>query len=160
LEHVIKSVDPHLPIDIGDTLQNLIDESAGDQIALAKLSAFFGGLALLLACVGLYGVISYGVANRTREIGVRMALGAQRGDVLQMVLREGMLLVGVGMAIGIPLSLTSGQVLHSYLFGLKSTDPISLFVVIVALGAVAIFAGFIPARRATKVNPVVALRCE
>ena len=160
LEHVIKSVDPHLPIDIGDTLQNLIDESAGDQIALAKLSAFFGGLALLLACVGLYGVISYGVANRTREIGVRMALGAQRGDVLQMVLREGMLLVGLGVAIGIPLSLISGQVLHSYLFGLKSTDPISLFAVIAVLGAVAVFAGFIPARRATKVNPVVALRYE
>ena len=160
VQRAIKTVDPHLSIEILNTLDNLVSESAGDQIALAKLSAFFGGLALLLACVGLYGIISYTVAGRTREIGVRMALGAQRSDVLQMVLREGMLLVGVGVLLGIPISLTSGQVLHSYLFGLKSTDPISLFVVIAVLGAVAIFAGFIPARRATKVNPVVALRYE
>lgn len=160
VQHVIKTIDPHLPIDIQDTLNNLIDESAGDQVALAKLSAFFGGLALLLACVGLYGVISYGVANRTREIGVRMALGAQRSDVLHMVLREGMLLVAVGVGIGIPLSLTSSRVLHSYLFELNSTDPLSLLVVIAVLGVVAVFAGFIPARRATKVNPVVALRYE
>ncbi|HVH85867.1 MAG TPA: ABC transporter permease [Terriglobales bacterium] len=160
VQQVIKAIDPQLPIDIANTLDNLVTESAGDQIALAKLSAFFAGLALLLACVGLYGIISYTVAGRTREIGVRMALGAQRSDVLQMVLREGMLLVGVGVAIGIPLSLTSSRVLHSYLFGLRSTDPLSLAAVIAVLGVVAALAGFIPARRATKVNPVVALRYE
>ena len=160
VQRQIKAVDPHLPIDFADTLDNLVNASAADQIALAKLSAFFGGLALLLACVGLYGIMSYTVAGRTREIGVRMALGAQRGDVLHMVLSEGMLLVGIGVAVGIPLSLASSRVLGSYLFGLKSTDPLSLFLVIAILGTVAAIAGLIPARRATKVNPIVALRYE
>src|SRR5579859_5971506 len=160
VQRQIKAVDAQLPIDFTNTLDDLVSDSAGDQIALAKLSAFFGALALLLACIGLYGIMSYTVAGRTREIGVRIALGAQRGDVLQMVLREGMLLVGVGVIVGIPLSLASSRVLGTYLFGLKSTDPLSLGAVIAMLGAVAAVAGFIPARRATKVNPIVALRYE
>ena len=160
VQRQIKSIDPHLPINIADTLDHLVSDSAADQIALARLSTWFGGLALLLACVGLYGIMSYTVAGRTREIGVRMALGAQRGDVLQMILKDGMLLVGVGIAIGIPLSLAGTRVLHTYLFGLKNTDPLSLSVVIAILGAVAAVAGFIPARRATKVNPTVTLRYE
>ena len=156
----IKSADPHLPVSFVKTLDSLIAQSAANQIALAKLSAFFAGLALLLACVGLYGVMSYTVAGRTREIGVRMALGAQRGDVVHLVLREAMLLVGVGLAIGIPLALASGPVLHSFLFGLKSTDPFSLIAVVLLLGIVAALAGFIPARRAARVDPMVALRYE
>jgi predicted permease len=156
----IKSADPHLPISFVRTLDSLVTDSAANQIALAKLSAFFAGLALLLASVGLYGVMSYAVAGRTREIGVRMALGAQRGDVVHLVLREGMLLVGVGLTIGIPLALASGPVLHSFLFGLNSTDPFSLIAVVVLLGIVAALAGFIPARRAAKVDPMVALRYE
>ncbi|MFL6439150.1 MAG: ABC transporter permease [Terriglobales bacterium] len=156
----IKAIDPNLPIGFVRTLDRLVTDSAADQIALAKLSAFFAGLALLLACVGLYGIMSYTVAGRTREIGLRMALGAQRLDVLQLVLREGMLLVGIGLAAGVPLSLASSRLLHTFLFGLNSTDPISLSIVIVLLGAVAAIAGFIPARRATKVDPMVALRYE
>jgi ABC-type antimicrobial peptide transport system permease subunit len=89
-----------------------------------------------------------------------MALGARRSDVLQLVLREGMLLVGIGLVVGIPLSLASSRVLHTFLFGLNSTDPISLSIVIVLLGAVAAIAGLIPARRAMKVDPMVALRYE
>jgi ABC-type antimicrobial peptide transport system permease subunit len=104
--------------------------------------------------------MSYTVAGRTREIGVRIALGARRTDVLQLVLRECMLLVGVGVAVGIPLSLTGSHVLRSFLFGLKGTDPVSLLTVIAVLGIVAVVAGFIPARRATKVDPIVALRYE
>ena len=160
VQHEIKAIDSRLPIEIAKTLDNLVTDSAADQIALARLSTFFGALALVLACVGLYGVISYTVAGRTREIGVRIALGAQRSDMLQMVLREAMLLVGIGLAIGIPLSLATSGVLRSYLFGLKSTDPVSLCVVIVILGTVAAVAGFIPARRATRVNPIEALRYE
>jgi predicted permease len=156
----IKSADPHLPISFVRTLDSLVTDSAADQIALAKLSAFFAGLALLLACIGLYGVMSYAVAGRTREIGVRMALGAQRGDVVYLVLGEGMLLVGVGLTIGIPLALASGPVLHSFLFGLKSTDPFSLTAVVLLLAMVAALAGFIPARRAARVDPMVALRYE
>jgi predicted permease len=156
----IKTIDPHLPISFVKTLNRLVTESVANQIALARLSAFFAGLALLLACVGLYGVMSYAVAGRTREIGVRMALGAQQGDVVQLVLSEGMLLVGLGVAIGIPLALASSPVLHSFLFGLKSTDPLSLTAVVLILGIVAAFAAFIPARRAANVDPMVALRYE
>jgi predicted permease len=156
----IKATDPHLPISFVATLDRLVTSSAASQIALAKLSAFFAGLGLLLACVGLYGVMSYTVAGRTREIGVRMALGAKREDVVQLVLREGMLLVAVGLAIGIPFALASGSVLHSFLYGLKGTDPLSLIAVVLLLGLVAAFAGFIPARRAAKIDPIVALRYE
>jgi predicted permease len=156
----IKAVDPDLPISFSKTLDTLVNDSAANQIALAKISVFFAGLALLLACVGLYGVMSYTVAGRTREIGVRMALGAARGDVLQLVLRESMLLVAMGLGIGIPLSLASSRLLSSFLFGLKATDPLSLIAVILLLGIVAALASSIPARRAAKVDPMVALRYE
>src|SRR4051812_32135533 len=160
LQSQIKTVDSRLPIGFVEALDTLVTESAGEQIALAKLSAFFAGLALLLACIGLYGVMSYTVAGRTREIGVRMALGAQHLDVMRLVLREAMLLVGVGLLVGIPLSLASTRLLHSYLFGLKGTDPASLMAVVILLGVVAALAGFIPARRAAGVDPIVALRYE
>jgi predicted permease len=160
LRSQIKNVDPQLPIDFVQTLDRLVADTAANQVALAKLSAVFGGLALLLACVGLYGVMSYTVAGRTREIGIRMALGAGRGDVLQLVLREGMLLVAVGLAMGIPLSLASSGLLHSFLFGLKDTDPLSMLAVIFLLATVAAIAGMIPARRAAKVEPMEALRYE
>jgi predicted permease len=156
----IKATDHRLPISFIETLDHLVTDSASNQIALAKLSTFFGGLALLLACVGLYGVISYTVAARTREIGLRMALGARGGDVMQLVLREGMLLVAIGLLAGIPLALASTRLLHSFLFGLKSTDPLSLIAVVLLLGIVAGVAGFIPARRAAKIDPIVALRYE
>jgi len=156
----IKSAAPNLPVSFAKTLDSLVDDSASDQIALAKLSAFFGGLALLLACVGLYGVMSYTVAARTREIGVRMALGARRSDVMQLVLREGLLLVRFGLVIGIPLSLASGRVLRGILFDMKTTDPLSLVVVVLLLSFVGAIAGVIPARRAAKVDPMIALRYE
>jgi predicted permease len=156
----IKAVDPNLPISFVNALDTLVNDTAADQIALAKLSVCFAGLALLLACVGLYGVMSYTVAGRTREIGVRMALGATHSDVMKLVLGEGMLLVTAGLVIGVPLSLASGRLLHSFLFGLKTTDPLPLLTVILLLGMVAALAAFIPARRAAKVDPMVALRYE
>jgi predicted permease len=156
----IKATDPHLPIPFVRTLDGLVSDTASDQIALAKISTFFAGLALLLACVGLYGVMSYTVAGRTREIGMRMALGARRGDVVELVLRESMLLVAIGLAVGVPLALLTCRTLHSFLFGLKSTDPVSLIAVVLLLGTVAAIAGFIPARRAARTDPMVALRCE
>ncbi|HXY03553.1 MAG TPA: ABC transporter permease [Terriglobales bacterium] len=156
----IRAVDPNLPVSFVKTLDTLVSDAAANQTALARLSVFFGVLALLLACVGLYGVMSYTVAGRSREIGVRMALGAAGRDVVQMLLREGMLLVLVGVAVGIPLALVSSQVLRSFLFGLKATDPVSLIGVILLLGAIAALAAFIPARRGSKIDPMVALRYE
>jgi len=156
----IKAADASLPIYSLYSVRYLLERSLSNQIALARLSAFFAGLALLLACVGLYGIMSYTVAGKTREIGIRVALGAQRIDVLNLVMREGLLLVFLGLAIGIPLSLASSHMLHSFLFGLSGTDPVSLVIVIALLGSVGVIAGFIPARRATKVDPMVALRYE
>ena len=156
----IKAADARLPISFIQTLDTLVTKSAGNQIALARLSTFFAGLALLLACVGIYGVMSYTVAGRTREIGVRMALGARRSNVMKLILREGMLLVAVGVAVGIPLALAGSRVLARFLFGLKTTDPLSLITVVLLLGVVAVVAGVIPARRASKVDPMIALRYE
>ena len=156
----IKAVDSNLPIYSLYSVRYLLERSLGNQIALARLSAFFAGLALLLACIGLYGIMSYTVAGRTREIGIRVALGAQRTQVLNLVLREGVLLIVIGIAAGIPLSLVGSRMLTSFLFGLKRTDPVSLVMVVALLGIVGVIAGFIPARRATKVDPMVALRYE
>jgi predicted permease len=160
LQKQIKAVDSRLPISFVQTLDQLVEDSAGDQISLARLSEFFAGLGLLLACIGLYGVLSYTVAGRTREIGVRMALGAQRRNVLQLVLREAMVMVVSGLVIGIPLAFAASRVLGSFLFGLKGTDLLSLILVLFLLSVVAGVAGFIPARRAARVDPMVALRYE
>ena len=156
----IKSVNPNLPISFVKTLDRLVDDSAESEIALAKLSTFLAGLALLLACIGLYGVVSYAVAGRTREIGMRIALGAQPVDLIQMVLREAMMLVIIGLAVGIPLALASSRALHSLLFEMSSADPISIAAAIVILAIVGVIAGLIPARRAATVDPMVALRYE
>ena len=157
---LIKATDPHLPVEFVKSVDVLVNDSASDQIALAKISTFFAGLALLLACIGLYGVMSYTVSGRTREIGVRMALGAQRGDVLRLILNEALLLLGVGIVLGVPISLASSRVLRTFLFEVKSTDPVSMAAVVVMLTIVAALAGFVPARRAAKVDPMVALRYE
>jgi predicted permease len=156
----IKAADPHLPIAFVKSLDSLVNESASNRIALAKLSSFFAGLALALACIGLYGVMSYTVAGRTREIGVRIALGARQRDVMQLILREGLLLVAAGIIVGIPIALASSRVLQSSLFEMKTTDPLSLGTVVLLLGIVGTVAGLIPARRAAKVDPMVALRYE
>ncbi|HVH88663.1 MAG TPA: FtsX-like permease family protein, partial [Terriglobales bacterium] len=156
----IKAAAPNLSINSIYTVRQELEQSLGSQIGLAKLSGLFAALGLLLACIGLYGIMSYTVAGRTREIGVRIALGAQRRDVLQLALTEGMLLAAVGLAVGIPMSLASGRLLNSFLFGLKSTDPTSLIGMVLLLAVIAAVAGLVPARRATKVDPLVALRYE
>src|SRR5262249_52322487 len=148
------------PIPFVSMLETRVAESVTNHIAFAKLASFFAGLALILACVGLYGLMSFSVAGRTREIGVRMALGGGRSDVMRLVLREALLLVALGLAICIHLSLASSRFLRSFLFGVNGSDPFSLLAVIALLGGVAAFAGFLPARRASLVDPNVALRYE
>jgi len=142
------------------TVEEQVNSILAADILIARLSTFFGVLALLLACVGLYGLMSYTVGGRTKEIGLRMALGAQRQSVLRMVLGEAMRLVLVGVVVGVPAALAASRLLSSTLFGLTATDPVSMSVVIALLALVALLAGLIPARRATKVDPMVALRYE
>jgi ABC-type antimicrobial peptide transport system permease subunit len=115
---------------------------------------------LLLACVGLYGVVSQGVARRTNEIGVRMVLGARSGDVLRMVLGETAMMLATGLAIGIPASFGAAKLISSQLFGLQASDPLSLALGVVILAAVGALSGYLPARRAMRVDPMVALRYE
>ena len=156
----IKSFVSNLPIASIYTVRQRISQNVASEIALAKLSTFFAVLALLLACIGLYGIMSYTVAGQTREIGVRVALGAQRRDVLRLVLGEGLIVVGAGLAAGVPLAFASGRLLRSFLFGLRSTDPWSLIGVVLLLAVVAATASLLPARRAMKVDPVIALKYE
>jgi ABC-type antimicrobial peptide transport system permease subunit len=126
----------------------------------AGLAAMLGGIAVVLAAIGIYGLLSYGVAQRTPEIGIRMALGAEGGRVLWMVLRESMLLAAVGLIVGIPLALAGTRLLQSLLFGLAPRDPATLVFAAAAMLMLAFAAGFVPARRASRVDPLVALRSE
>ena len=127
---------------------------------VSRLSSFFSLLALLLACLGLYGVMSYNVVRRSNEIGIRMALGAKARGVLWMVLRETVVLLLLGIAIGVPVTLAATRYVESQLFGLTPFDPVTVLAAIAAISVVTITAGYLPARRATKVDPLVALRYE
>jgi predicted permease len=156
----IKNLDANIPVNSIRSLNDLTERAISDQILIARLSSVFASLALLLAAIGLYGILSYSVAGRTREIGVRIALGAQRGSVLKMILHEAGKLVLLGVVIGIPSAILASRLFSSMLFGLKSTDPVSMILVIAVLLAITLLASYIPARRATKVDPMIALRYE
>ena len=160
VRQAVHDVDPRVLVTYQSTLSEKVDRSIAPQSLVSRLSTFFGLLAAFLACIGIYGVMSYAVSRRTREIGIRMAIGAGRGDVLRMVMREVGFLVGIGLAVGIPAALAADRWATSLLFGLKPTDPLTLAGATTLLLAVALFAGYLPARRATKVDPMVALRYE
>jgi predicted permease len=160
IRKAVAEIDPNLPVGDAQSLLEHIDNGVLGRRLVAQLSAFFGGLAAFLACVGIYGVMSYAVSRRTNEFGIRMALGARRGDVLAIVLREALWLGSAGVAIGLVLALASGQLVASLLYGLKANDPLALAAAMLAMMVVVSFAGYLPARRATKINPMAALRNE
>ena len=160
VRETIKQTNPNLPIDDVVSLSDHIGRSLVQQKLVARLASFFGLLALLLACIGLYGVMSYGVARRTNEIGIRMALGAQGRSVLWLVLREALLLVVIGLVVGVLASLVVTKTAASLLYELKPNDPLTIALATMLLTAVALLAGYLPARRAARVDPMVALRDE
>ena len=154
------AVDPDVPVVNIRTQEQMVNQVLYLERTFALLSSVFGGLALGLACVGVYGTIAYTVAQRTNEIGIRMALGAQRGKILEMVLRETLSVVAIGLAVGLPLSWLGTSLLSNQLYGLSTHDPATLTVAVLFIAAVTIAAGFVPARRASRVDPLTALRYE
>jgi predicted permease len=157
---VLQDIEPNLPIRWTTTLADEVGDSLVRERAIAQLSTFFATLALLLSAIGLYGTISFAVARRTGEIGIRMALGANGKGVLALVMKDAMSLVSIGAAIGLPLSFAAGKALQSLLFGLSPFDAISAIAATLGLAVVAAIAGYLPARRAANLDPVIALRTE
>jgi predicted permease len=155
-----RTLDPSVPLYGIRTMTEQIERSLSQERLIATLATFSGLLALLLVCVGLYGVISYRVVRRTGEIGIRMALGAQQSDVLWMVTRETLSLILIGVAIGLPVALAATRLITSLLFGLSPTDPFTISSATFLLTVVCAFAGYLPARRASRVDPMAALRYE
>jgi predicted permease len=160
LRDEVRRQDPNLPIFNMKTMENQIDESLFMDRLVAALSASFGALATLLAAVGLYGVMAYMVVRRTREIGIRMALGADRREVLRLVMKEVVVLAAVGIGIAVLASLAMGRLIQSQLLDVSARDPWVMAAATLALAVVALFAGFLPALRATRVDPLTALRYE
>jgi predicted permease len=160
IREVVSQVSTNLPLFDVKTESEQIDRLLFQERLVARLSGFFGLLALVLACVGLYGLLSYEVSRRTREIGIRMTLGAHRGNVLKLVIRQGIVLAMVGAALGIGVALGVTRYLASMLFNVRASDPATISGVAILLALVALAACYIPARRATRVDPMVALRHE
>jgi putative ABC transport system permease protein len=160
VRQAVWAVDKDQPISHVRTMDQVFAAAMSRERFQMLLLALFATLALVLACVGLYGVISYAVAQRTHEIGVRMALGAQRADVLRLVIREGMLLTFAGLALGTAGALAATRVMKELLYGVTASDAITFISVSALLVLVALLACYLPARRATKVDPLIALRYE
>ena len=156
----VQSLDPNLPVFNVKTFADQINDSVSRERLVALLSSFFGLFALLLVSLGLYGVMAYAVGRRTREIGIRMALGARAGNILWLVLRETLLLVLIGIAIGLPAALAATRLTEGMLFELTPTDPLTIVLATLVMIAIAALSGYLPARRATHVDPMVALHYE
>jgi len=160
VQRTIHDIDHNLPISNVTTLDEQVARSYTDQRIVAQLSTFFGLLAVFLSAIGIYGLMSYVVSRRTNEIGIRMALGANRMHVRWRVMREVLLLVAIGVLIGVPTALLSSRLVASMLFDLHGNDPFSLMAAVFVVLLIAALAGYLPAQRASRVDPMVALRYE
>ncbi len=160
LRSAVASIDPNLPILEIHTIQEQVDSMMSHETLLSSLTGIFSLLALVLASIGLYGVMSYNVVRRTNEIGIRLALGARAGAVRWMVLRESLWLLGIGIALGLPITLIAVQVIRQQLFGVDALDPVTFAGAIFIVSGMTLLAAWLPARRATRVDPLVALRCD
>jgi ABC-type antimicrobial peptide transport system permease subunit len=160
IRRVVNALDPNLPVFQMKTIETQMEESLITERLVATLSTGFGILATALAAIGLYGVMAFLVAQRTREIGVRMALGAATGDVIWLVMKDVFVLAGIGIAIGLSASWALTRMVKSQLYGIQPNDLISIIAATVGIAAVALLSGYIPARRATRIDPMRALRWE
>jgi ABC-type antimicrobial peptide transport system permease subunit len=160
VENAVWAVDSQQPVTLVRTMDELIEADVADRTRPMILLGVFAGLALVLACIGVYGVLAYAVAQRTREIGVRMALGAQRGAIYRLVLREAGWLTMAGIAAGVISAIGAATLMRGLLFGVTSWDVPTLVSVSTVLGVSALAASYLPGRRAASVNPVEALRAE
>jgi predicted permease len=157
---VISQIDPSLPLmDISSQLE-MVEQRFLQERVFALAYSLFGGLALLVAAIGLFGLMSYSVSRRTGEIGIRMALGAQRADVLRHVLGESLILVAIGVAIGVGVALWAGRLIATLLYGLAPTDVATMIAAVAVMVVVSAVAGYLPARRASRVDPMIALRYD
>jgi ABC-type antimicrobial peptide transport system permease subunit len=159
VNRVLAEINPGISVSF-QGFKSMIDTTVLRERLMATVSSFFGGLALLLACIGVYGVLSYRVASRTNEIGIRAALGAQRRDLYWLILREALLLLVFGLVVGLPLTFGITRLASALLFELGPNDPLSLSLAALTILAVSLIAGYIPSRRATRVDPWIAVRCE
>jgi ABC-type antimicrobial peptide transport system permease subunit len=160
LEDVIAGMDPSLPTFGGITMEQAVAGGFSSNRSAAVIAGFFGALALLIASVGLYGVVAGSVVERTREIGVRVALGSTPGDVLLLVMREGARLSAIGVGIGLLAAVGVARAMESLLYGLSPNDPVTFLLVPVMLCVVVLLASYLPARRAVRLDPIAALRSE
>ena len=160
VQRAVADIDPNVPVAEMRTQEEQIRASLGTERMFAQVVGSFGVIAALLAAIGLYGVMAYTVARRTNEIGIRLALGAGRGNVQWIVIRESLWMVVAGLIVGIPAALALTQVLREALYGIKPNDPLSFIAAGVLMLAVAAVAAWIPARRAARVDPMRALRCD
>jgi ABC-type antimicrobial peptide transport system permease subunit len=156
----LRNLDPDLPMYYVRTMQQRVDESLARRRFLMLLLGGFAGIALILATIGIYGVMAYLVNQGTREIGIRMALGASRRNILSLVVRRGMALALSGVTIGLAAAFLFTRLMQSLLFGVDATDPITFAAISLLLFLIALLASYIPARRATRIDPMVSLRCE
>ena len=160
VREIVRQADARVPLTNIKTQAADIDQTMNQEIVFARLCSAFAFLALVIACVGLYGTMAHAVARRTREIGIRMALGARRTLVIWMVLREVCVLVALGLAISVPTALGASRFVESFLFGTKPNDPSALAVAAAILLSAALLAGYGPARKASQIDPMIALRHE